>query len=682
MTARTAARATAIAGLAVAIACAAAAIAIDVALAEAGLEGPVAPGWTGLTFLPMAVVGCVLLLRLSWHPIAVVMLAFGAFGTFASLASAWVGAALLLWPGAPLGELALFVNQRLYDGAIIAVPLILVLFPDGRLPRPRGLRAVAITAIAFAGASIVSTLLKPWEIIAATDGQPDPIVRPWYRPGWGLALDPETWVAVDRVIDVAWVLAPVLGVVVLVGRGLGAGEELRAQLRWIAWAGALLVVVLAAGPFVLTWVAWQVSIIIAATIMCVAVGIAITRYRLRSIDRVIGWTVLYGILLVVVVLLDIVLLAVVGGALGENTVALLAAIVVLVASAPLREPLLAWITRAIYGRRQDPYGVVAGLADNLEHSDDTDDQLDHVVRSIARAFATPYVAVRVDQPDGTPLTASHGHPHPDAVVLPLSYRGETIGELAMAPARRALLSRRDERLLADVVRQAAAAVRATVLNDELQRSREQLVLAREEERRRLRRDVHDGLGPALAAVKVRIDAARNVARADPDAADRILEVASRTATEAVADIRRIVHDLRPPTLDDLGLRSALEQVCESWGGAGATVVLDYGLRDPLPPALEVAVYRIASEAVSNARRHAGATTIRVVVAESEHAITVRIADDGSGIAADARRGLGLRSMRERAAELGGALAISSDAAGTSIEATIPRRGAAVEVARV
>lgn len=94
------------------------------------------------------------------------------------------------------------------------------------------------------------------------------------------------------------------------------------------------------------------------------------------------------------------------------------------------------------------------------------------------------------------------------------------------------------------------------------------------------------------------------------------------------------------------------------------------------------MYRIASEAVSNARRHAGATTIRVVVAESEHAITVRIADDGSGIAADARRGLGLRSMRERAAELGGALAISSDAAGTSIEATIPRRGAAVEVARV
>ncbi len=682
MTARAAARVTGIVGLTLSIAFLAGGISIDVALAGVGAHGPVAPGWSGLSHLAMAVSGAVLLLRISWHPIAVVLLAFGAFGTFAALASAWVGLALVLWPGAPLGEAALVVNQRLFDAARLAVPLVLVLFPDGRLPTRRVLRVPAIASIALGIAPIVGTLLKPWEVLAATDGAPDPSVRPWYRPGWGLPLDPALWTAIDRVLDVCGTAAPVIAVGVLIGRRFGANEELRRQLRWIAWAGALFIVVLVAVPFALDWTLWSISIIAAVTTMCIAVSIAVMRYRLESIDRLIGWTILYGVLVVAVVLLDIMLLAIVGGVLGENTTALVAAIVVLIAFAPLREPMLAWISRVVYGRRGDPYGVVAGLADSLEHSDDADDQLDHVVRSVARAFATPYAAVRVDQPDGTRLTATHGTPRPDAVVMPLSYRGETIGELEMAPARRTRLSRRDERLLADVVRQAAAAVRATVLNAELQHSREELVLAREEERSRLRRDVHDGLGPALAAVKVRIDAARNVAASDPEKADRILEIASRTVTDAVGDIRRIVHDLRPPTLDDLGLRSALERVCDSWEATGPAVTLDYTLEGTPPPAIEVAVYRIASEAVNNARRHAAARAVRVAVSETDRAIVVEVSDDGAGIDPTAPRGVGLRSMRERANELGGELAVSSGREGTTLRATLPLPRVAKEATHV
>jgi Signal transduction histidine kinase len=242
----------------------------------------------------------------------------------------------------------------------------------------------------------------------------------------------------------------------------------------------------------------------------------------------------------------------------------------------------------------------------------------------------------------------------------------------MAPGRRTRLSRRDERLLADVVRQAAAAVRANRLNAELQRSREELVAAREEERQRLRRDVHDGLGPALASVKVRIDAARNVGARDPRRADEILEVASQTLTDAVADIRRIVHDLRPPTLDDLGLRSALERACDSWAGSGPAVTLDYRLTETPPPAVEVAVYRIASEALTNARRHAGARGIRVTVAEDGPAVVVEVVDDGAGIDDAAPAGVGLKSMRARAAELGGDLTVSTGPAGTTIRATLPR----------
>jgi signal transduction histidine kinase len=317
---------------------------------------------------------------------------------------------------------------------------------------------------------------------------------------------------------------------------------------------------------------------------------------------------------------------------------------------------------------------VSGLADSLEHVDDPDDQLIHISRTIARAFASPYVAVRVDEPDGRRLSATHGSTDGPTVVLPLSYRGEAIGELEMAPARRTTLSRRDERLLADVVRQAAAAVRATVLNEELQRIREELVVAREEERMRFRRDVHDGLGPALAAVKVRIDAARNVADRDPVEADRILETASAGVTDAVRDIRRIVLDLRPPTIDDLGLEKAIERICDHLGAGTLTVKLDYRVEGALPPAFEVAVYRIVSEALTNVSKHAGARTAHVRVEARPDAVVVEVEDDGSGIAPAAPGGVGLRSMRERTAELGGALSVTSPTGlGTVVTATLPLR---------
>lgn len=678
----TAARVTAVASALTTLAALAFGIGVDAAIAAAGEAGAVAPGWVGLSTCLMGVAGALVLWRVGWHPLAVVLVVFGALGAVFGVASAVVNASVALWEPGAVAVVALTINQRLYELIMVAIPLVLVLFPDGRWPARPALRVTAVAAVAFVFLAMAGSVLKPWRILAATDGGLDPRVASWVRDPWGIDLPLATWEAIDAVRDVLLVVGLALSIVVLVARRIGAGDELRRQLRWIAWAGGVLVLVLVAGPAVMPWIVAQFALIGAIAVVCVALVIAVTRHRLERIDAVIGWTLLYGALVAAVVLVDVVLLAVVGGILGESTVAVVAAVVVLLAFAPLREPLLAWIRRLVYGRRGDPYGVVAGLADNLEHSGDADDQLDHVVRSVARAFATPYVAVRVDQPGGAQLVARHGTPQSDTVTLPLTYRGEAIGELELAPPRRARLSRRDERLLADVVRQAAAAVRATVLNTELQRSREELVVAREEERQRLRRDVHDGLGPALAAVKVHIDAARNVAATDPERADHILEVASRTVTDAVGDIRRIVHDLRPPTLDDLGLRRALERVCESWDGSGPAVTLEYALGETPPPAVEVAIYRIASEAIANARRHAGAQRIRLAVTETDAAVVVEVGDDGSGIDPSAPAGVGLRSMRERAGELGGEFAVSSGRAGTTIRAVIPRPRASREAARV
>ena len=218
--------------------------------------------------------------------------------------------------------------------------------------------------------------------------------------------------------------------------------------------------------------------------------------------------------------------ALLGDRLGERDATLLTLLLVAGVYVPLRAPLWRLVRRWLFGEREDPYRVVSGLAERLERSDGADEQLMAVAAAVAEAFRSPYVGVEVESAGGGQLVAEHGH-RPAAVrVLPIAYRGEEVGRLLLPrDGVRASLVTRDERLLADVVRQAAAAARASSLAAQLQASREQLVAAREEERRRLRRDLHDGLGPSLGAVVLRIDTARNLVGSDPVEADRLLRSA-------------------------------------------------------------------------------------------------------------------------------------------------------------
>jgi signal transduction histidine kinase len=238
---------------------------------------------------------------------------------------------------------------------------------------------------------------------------------------------------------------------------------------------------------------------------------------------------------------------------------------------------------------------------------------------------------------------------------------------------RSRLSRRDEQLLGDLVRQAASAARTGQLAEELQESRERLVVAREEERRRIRRDLHDGLGPSLSGVVYQLESARLLVDKDPGAVRRILASLSEHAQEVVADVRRLVHDLRPPALDDRGLVGALAQQAERITDTGGPVVTveadDLG---PLPAAVEVAAYRIVSEALTNVARHAGARRARVGLALDDGSVLVEVTDDGTGIAAEAQAGVGLVSLRERAAELGGRSEVTCPpTGGTLVRAWLP-----------
>jgi signal transduction histidine kinase len=219
------------------------------------------------------------------------------------------------------------------------------------------------------------------------------------------------------------------------------------------------------------------------------------------------------------------------------------------------------------------------------------------------------------------------------------------------------------------------------LNADLRQSREQLVAAREEERRRLRRDLHDGLGPQLASQTLTLTAARQLLRADPAAADALLAQAVGHAQDAITDIRRVVYGLRPPALDDLGLASALREQVERYQSSGVAFTLTApGQLPPLPAAVEVAAYYIAHEGLTNVVRHARAQHCRLNLclepngSSAPAALIVEIADDGVGLPPDVRTGVGLASMRERAEEVGGILTLATAPGGTTVRARLPMGG--------
>jgi signal transduction histidine kinase len=216
------------------------------------------------------------------------------------------------------------------------------------------------------------------------------------------------------------------------------------------------------------------------------------------------------------------------------------------------------------------------------------------------------------------------------------------------------------------------AVRSARLAEDLQASRERLVLAREDDRRRIRRDLHDGLGPALGGVAMRIEAAGNALESDPTRARALLQQSRDDIADALADVRRLVHGLRPPALDDLGLLDALGQLVERARLTGVSVDLDAEELPALPAAVEVATYRIVSEALTNCLRHAEADACRIVLAPDSAGITITVSDDGAGIADDVVAGVGLSSMRERAEELGGRTDVTCPPdGGTVVRAWIP-----------
>jgi signal transduction histidine kinase len=259
----------------------------------------------------------------------------------------------------------------------------------------------------------------------------------------------------------------------------------------------------------------------------------------------------------------------------------------------------------------------------------------------------------------------------ELVEVPLTYSGRSVGQLLVAVPPGGL-GRRGQQLLEEMARHTAVATHAARLQAELQRSREQIVTSREEERRRLRHDLHDDLGPGLAATAMQLEAVADLVEVQPARAVALLHGASAYLRNSVADVRRIVDDLQPAALADLGLVQALDELAERLRSAGVAVgVSVQGRLDGLSAAVEVAAYRITAEALANVAKHSGARNVEVRLSLEEGALVVRVADDGVGLPAQASAGVGLRSMHQRATELGGSCSVAGDTGGTTVLATLP-----------
>ncbi len=415
-------------------------------------------------------------------------------------------------------------------------------------------------------------------------------------------------------------------------------------------------------------------------------GVAVLRYRLWDIDLLINRTLVYGLLtasLIALYLLAIVGLGTLFSVPGNPLISLFAAGLVAVLFQPLRQRLQRAVNRLMFGERNDPYHVLLRLGSHLEATLTADALLPTIVQTVAQALKLPYVAITFKQQGEDVLVASTGaaREQDKLVRVPLVAQTEPVGELLLAArAPGESLTPADLRLLHDLAPQIAVAVHAVrltadlkQLTADLQQSRTRLITAREEERRRLRRDLHDGLGPTLASLTFQIDAARNLLKQDSERADRLLDTVRQQTQEAIADIRRLVYNLCPPALDELGLLPALQEQARRYQSEGLQISIEAPQSlPPLPAAVEVAAYRIAQEALTNVVRHANAQCCLLRLRIDQQTFQLEIRDDGQGIAADHHHGAGLHTMHERSSELSGSCTITANpSGGTTVLVSLP-----------
>ncbi|RIX60326.1 sensor histidine kinase [Paenibacillus nanensis] len=494
-----------------------------------------------------------------------------------------------------------------------------------------------------------------------------------------------------------------------------SSPEQRQQTKWVVYGVAVcfigfMVISMMFDPVfykddAAAYVVLNAALHLSLSALPVTLTLAVLRRRLWDINPLVNRTIVYGAMTVFIILLYSAAVLYLGRLFttwNHYVVSLLATALVAALFAPLKEWLQRQVNRLMKGRHDDPYAVLLELGSQMIQPLAPDAMLTAIARQVQGALRLPYVSIAKSVEGQETVLAEAGERKEglELQALPIVYQGQSVGTLyAAARSAGEAFSSEDHKFLEVLLQQAGPIVNnADMLQamrrlaEDLQESREKLVLAREEERRRIRNNLHDDLAPRLAALAINVAVARKFVDKEPAVAVAKMDELGQVIRTTVQDIRSLVNDLRPPALDELGLigaiRSRMDEMAKpsgltADGLAAARLQMQIDAPASLPPlsaAVEVAVYRIVTESMVNVLKHANASVCRVKLAVTEdNRLLAEVTDDGIGVGAAQRPavignpgGIGLISMRERAAEIGGECVIEQqNAGGTRVRAWLP-----------
>jgi len=660
------------------------------------------------SYLPSAVipisfgiVGGLVATRQRRNPTGWLFLFIAVVAGLQGVAGGYALVALVTHPGSPGGIWALWLDSWLIDVVFPAgaLALLLLVFPDGHLPSRRW-RPVAATAV---GSTVVVTILgafSPGPLQTETNfATPDnPIGLP-ANGALGTVLN-----ALGFVWLVALVVLVVAAAAPLVRMRRSRGDE-RQQLKWIAYAVIVTVCVIAfltiAWIFAPSSVSSPYPLAIALGIgvaLPVAAGIAIFKHRLYDIDIVISRTLVYGALAVFITAVYVGIAVGIGTLVGSGGkpnlgLSIVATAIVAIGFQPVRERVQRLANRLVYGKRATPYEVLSQFSERVAESYAVDDVLPRMARVLADGTGAQRADVWLCS--GAVLRAAASWPLDAGAIEPVAImngaiptlpntdrmvevrqQSELLGALSVSKRRGEPLTPIEDKLLSDLAHQAGLVLKNVGLTadlqarlDDLRASRQRLVAAQDDERRRLERNLHDGAQQHLVAIKVKLGLVEMLATRDPEKAKATLLALKGDADEALGTLRDLARGIYPPLLAEKGLPTALQAQARK---AMLPVTIDAEGIGRYPQDTEAALYFCILEALQNIQKYAQASSATVRLREDRQELSVEVTDDGCGF--DVRtttRGNGLTNMEDRLDALGGALHIaSSPGSGTTLRATV------------
>ena len=526
---------------------------------------------------------------------------------------------------------------------------------------------------------------QPWPVLRRRPGLVVlAYVLPFVAYGAWLAIELPGTTGLDRtslVLAVPWAAArlyPVLTIAALVVSYVLTRDPVERRRIRLVSAGLIALtagyLLLGPAPEMLTGrplVGYQYIALLAVPAQVLA-GVAVLRHRLWDIQVILRRSLVYGLVTLALCATYLGVAALISRLLNASLspAVVVFALVVALSFSAAHTGLRRVVSRLVFGEREDPYEVLRQLGRRLESASSAEAVLNQLVATLVRTLRLSHAAIEV--PGLSLPSASHGSAGTTAISIDLVHEGERIGRLVLDPGPdREPFGPSDRRLLEGLAQQVSATAHSLVLAARLRRSLEERVTILEDERRRLRREIHDSLGPTIASASIRLDVGRMLMRSDPDEAERVFADLAQVNRTLVSDIRRLIDGLRPTILDSLGLAAALRELVAGLGGPVRTSLHCAVGSTPLPAAVEVATYRIVAETLTNVVRHAEARACDIRVWQDGE-LHIEVRDDGRGLPPGYRPGMGLTSIRERCAELGGQVEfLDNDPQGTVVRCRLP-----------